>query len=1631
MGQGRGEAPGAGWFDDPTRPARLRYWTGTAWAGWVSDGQAVWLEPMLRRALRSADLDHLAFVEQVFLPEAVARRVLPPSLAPALGTLVERLRAEAQSVLPPAPAPAHAASPGAAAVTAATPAPGAERIGTASHVPAAVPIATVSSVPSPPAAPGPIARWWARSREAIGSDLAVHGLAYLGVLLFFVGAFGLVAFAFGEVASGLRPVAELVIAVVPFVTGALLRRRGAVVVGRSLEVLGGLLLPVMAVTTLVDGVGFPPDLHGTALVVGATASTALIAMAYAAWTRRGADSALRHVVAPAAWFAVGMATLGLAREVPTGKGVATPSAAQAAAMLTALAVSVAWGRFRPQARLARPTLGAAVIGVPVLALMALLAAAAEGWPSIPLLVSGTAVLAALHLLRGSVPSGAVDVTSPLWWAIVWAALSAGPPSTAVIAAVVAVGFVVLLELGAAARRAGDQSPNALSGGEPGGAPVRSAPNTALAEEAAEESVVPGQVEVHPADLGLVLSGLGAAAALLAAWPDPRWASAALGLGAVWAAIRRAAPFSTSQGPAAAGGFLDAVAALLPVFALAAVGRATSPAVAVVTAAAVVAAVTVLAMRPWLRREPEDRYWMRWWQFGVPAVVLAALIVWQPALTTAEKWATTLALALLAGVSTVGPVARLWRPVVVGVLGLATWLTGAATIPLVDLLRIALPALVGLVLVLLVHLTTWRGRVDGGSIALTGHGLAAVAVGMALSTAPAGGLGSVVLPHGQLGWALVAALAAATAGVMVTGWYDAIGRSPVGAMLDGEGWSLRWAPLALAATGLPVTVSVLLEVTGALPLANPWANAVPATAAVAYAAATRFALPARVGRTLSWGGLVAGLVASAGPFGASLVGVHVNPAPGAASTTLGLVLAERSPAIAGLASVILAVLLVRPDRSRPAFTWTAWAAVFPLTGLVTAQAWPTFAALPGATASALTLVAVGGLMLVSAAAADLSGRSWAPREKPSHRGLVAPVSMGALGVVLGLATALAALPPRPAGWVTLIAAVALLATGLCSRAGVLAGASVFLGWLAALLLVGPELAARPWVATLAALALMLVAQAFSALKSWSSRSPQWARWDLPLLVAAAPVGASGPILAAGGTWSGAMLAALGAEALAVAVRFRRTPVAAVPVGGAGAGLLLIGAGSEGPGWLALALLGLALLASGVAVLVEPPARLALQIAGAAAGVGAWRALTEWLGWSDQQSVDVAALWAAGLALGLAAVARLSNPGAAGDPADNAGGPEPSGPARSWLLTWGGAALAVVSITAWDALTAAPVLRSVVAPSWSIMAGLLVTALALAVAAHPLQVPWLRDLAAVHGLAALVVGSRAAQASPAQRVLVLGLVSAAAAAVLLTQTASRAANPERPEPPSTAGGRAWLRPLIVFGAGSASWSVGTATLALTLPVTTPSPALTGPLLLVGPLVAVALQYAAIGVALRQFWLQALAAPVLCVAWVVFADAAFGSDPQWATVPIGLTILVVVGLWRRDRRQRGERLDVLQVVVPEIVGIVFLVGAFFVEAVTHSLWQAVTAGVLGIAVTAWGVLTRVRRRLLVGSAVVGAALLVLVVAPLVRLLPSWEGAGLWVLIAALGLTAVVAASMVERGKVATRKGVARFGALTAGWE
>jgi hypothetical protein len=1370
-------------------------------------------------------------------------------------------------------------------------------------------------------------------------------LAYLGVLLFFVGVFGLVVFAFGDVTPGLRPLAELVIALAPFVAGAMLLKRQAITVGRALEVLGGVLLPIMVLTSFVDGVAFPPDVHGILLVVVLTVLTALIAAAYAWWSGRRERSALRYLVAPIAWLAVAMATLGLGRAVPVGKEVAVPSAAQVAAIAASLVVTLAWARLRPQARLARPTLSVAGPGLFVVALLAVLTWQAQGWPTAPVLISGVLVLTALELLRDRLPVAVVGLAEPLWWALVWPALVSGV-GAAPAGAAAAIGFVLITEMAAAARR-----------------PV----------------------------WAVALPAMGAVAALASTGSDARWATIAFSAAAVWALGRRMTPYAV-PGAAVA---LDLAAAILPAFALVALAAASNPPTAVAAGTGLVVLATLPAVRPLMRRDAGDTFWTLWWRTAGTVMALAAATVWTTQLSSGQQWLITTSLVALAMAGIVGPIPGAVRPWPVTTLVTTAWFSACATLEAQNMVRVAVVAVAGLVIVVSAHSPRWgtgRERAAGAKGA-EAAGVEAVSVGAAGSLGLAGhvlGVAAVlVATYGR--WSLVVAMGLGTAGWVVTTAWDVRDASPVGQALRRLGGWARWLPVVLAAVGLPLTLALALDTAGVLGFDHPWAMAVPAVTAVAYSAATWLRLPDRIGATAAWGAFAAGIVASS-------------------------VAAERLPQALALGALVVSVVALRPDRRAPVMTWVAWVALAPLAGLWTAQGSPWFDALDWRNAVVLTLVTVGGVLLVGGAATDLRGRRWAPRYLPAHTSTLAPAVVGGGELVGGLALANLLLARDQAGWVTAAVAGVVLATAVLVRVGALAGVATVLGWAAAVLLAGQQIDDHPWIPVVVALALLVIAQLLSMAPAPAPAEARaesqaqaeseaqagaetkadakveagltwWARWDLPLLVTAAPV-AFTALVAAGNTprW-GATFVAVGLECLAVAVRLRRARALALSVAAVGAALMLAGADNAGSGWLALALLGLSVALTVLAAYTHRSRRLPYQLGGALSALASWQVAAVWLGWTVQQSIDITSVAAGVLAMAAGLLARTSLI------------------ERSWLLVWGGMAVVVATLVAGYAELVAGVRLADVTPSWPVAMGLLLVAAALVTSAGPLAQTWMRGLGMAFVTMSVVEALQAAHAATGVQAAVLAVLSATSAVLSLSLFVGQRA-------------RTWQRlPLalgVAFAAGAIVVAVGSDSM-----------------LMVPGLAAAAIQAAAVGIVLRNTRVQMLSPVLACAAWLVFSSGAMGDNAQWVTVPLGLAILTVVELWRQDRRRRGGRLAATEIVVLELTGVAFLVGAAFVQTVTVAVVYAALAAILGLAVIGWSVLTRVRRRLAAGALIVLASLVLLIAVPLVGLMPAWQGATLWVLIAAVGLVALLVASFLEQGKAAAQKGMSRFSEATAGWE
>src|SRR6266545_2773323 len=308
----------------------------------------------------------------------------------------------------PAAAPTPAAQPPAPAHAAWPTAPTAGVQPTQPASPAAPPKAQPLAGRTAPARPAPRAThakprragaWAARLRRAwapVASDLGLHGLAYLGVLLMFTGTLGLALFSLRSVNTSLRPLAEGSVPLVLLVSSWFLRRRGAPLGAASLELLGGAVLPVLTFASLLDGSGVPPDLpRGPLLVAALAAIAAGLAGVYALVARRHPATTLRYLVAPLAWTTAGV--LGLAFH----RG---PSAAQMALVSAAVAATLLIAHHWRGYQLSRPTEIASVPGAALAIALVLVFAAGEDWPLWPALAATAATLLTVELLAGRLPA---------------------------------------------------------------------------------------------------------------------------------------------------------------------------------------------------------------------------------------------------------------------------------------------------------------------------------------------------------------------------------------------------------------------------------------------------------------------------------------------------------------------------------------------------------------------------------------------------------------------------------------------------------------------------------------------------------------------------------------------------------------------------------------------------------------------------------------------------------------------------------------------------------------------------------------------------------------------------------------------------------------------------------------------------------------------------------------------------------------------------------------------------------------------------------------------------------------------------------------------------------------------------
>jgi hypothetical protein len=377
------------------------------------------------------ELDHLAYADRL-IAEADLRGLLDRSTGDRLNGLIGERRARAlATILPPPPI----------APTTPPPAPARDR----TDRDAATVEAAHAAAARPMPRPSSLRERVRKITELIASDVAVHGLAYLGVLLLFAGAFGFTLFSFNKVGIEMRPVAEIGVPALLLGSAWFLRRRRAPVVATGLGLIGGLLLPVMLFASFVDGVTFPPDLDGDTLAVTLCIVAAVLAIAYAVYSARNPEASLRYLVAPMAWTACWGLGLLMAKD-PTGRiDLRDWSAGQLALVSIGVAATATFPRLRPGARLSPAVRTSVVPGIAIAYALILALAASEGWPPIPVAIAGLSALVVVELLAGSARGSApIALLRSAILGITTSALVVGlGPATG--GATMALAFLVLLE----------------------------------------------------------------------------------------------------------------------------------------------------------------------------------------------------------------------------------------------------------------------------------------------------------------------------------------------------------------------------------------------------------------------------------------------------------------------------------------------------------------------------------------------------------------------------------------------------------------------------------------------------------------------------------------------------------------------------------------------------------------------------------------------------------------------------------------------------------------------------------------------------------------------------------------------------------------------------------------------------------------------------------------------------------------------------------------------------------------------------------------------------------------------------------------------------------------------------------
>lgn len=1341
-----------------------------------------------------------------------------------------------------------------------------------------------AAAPPPEPAPSPWAPWAERMkgvRELLRSDFAVHGLAYLGVLLVFAGTLGFVIFAFGSVRPGLRPLAEIITPLTLFGSAWFLRNRGAPFVSNSIDFLAAAITLILLFASFKDRAPVPPDLNSAALVLAWFSSAIVLALVYA-WVSRNEDRvAFRFLVAPMVWAAIWAAGL-VFRE--------NPSAAQMALLAAGIAATLFAARARPSHRLSGPTEVASVPGMTVAFAMTMLFASKEGWPAVPVAIAGVSAMVAIELLSRRIGSRNAQVVQLIVAAVTCAAL-VPDLGMGTAGAITALLFLALLER------------HRSKGAEP---------------------------EAYVLTAGACIVGLLMSNAR--PWP----AVIAWSIVTVWVHARRFTGLGIDGDVDGGRDALAAAAYFFPIVTAFELAR-VAPAGTVLMGAATALVLIAVVLR---QHSTSDGFFEGW----IPSMaatlgLVVAAIVWGSSDVHVPHGQLAAAMLLDACALTLAPLhppLRVWSSGIA--FALAFWLgQDAAGMAMAD--RPIAWAVAGLVVVLVAILARREPAVHAQAF---GH---LVSLGAMFAA-----------PVGSLTTASVLVLAAWTVGWAAAVFATEMDRSPItDAFSNTPPEEPSFAEVVRAAQQVVLAASgafLALETLGATGITRGSVSGVALTLAATgvvdaiFARVVRERLP--LAMVFAW---------SAVSLSAIAIVVAVPD-----EQTVSVV----------LASAVVAVAVAGKSLRHPVMDWYAWAASFPLVVLLAHRA--------GVPHDDLNLVALswGAVVSIGVLVYDeiVNGRR-EPGQAVRTRTLLPPLLLGVLTVTPALFVSF----ERPAvfGWWSIAVAAYYFAVAWRLRAGSITlvsytlltfGVGVLLPWSP----IEHPWMFVPWMAC-------LVGTSAAAERFAPRHSDVLLMWDLPPMVLAhalCPVALSATIEAGSipATWAG-----IGALSIGIAV-WKRRPEWAI----AGTALVLVGAGFAGHGWFALTLAATSVALGECAELRRGEQRLLLQMCAAVAAAAAWAETILWAGWPSQVAVTRTALLSGALAgcVGLAArYMRLR---------------------RDWAVVAG--TLAAIGVA--GCVLVAPGVGPE-AVGFAIAASCAMFAVGAGAAAKPLELPALREVAAISALG-IGYGFHLQETawSLATRTFLTGSAGLLGVGASLALWRTRRAS-------------VWLRPISIYGLAAS-----VATVLLAVGAWPRRDLLTGALLLL----AVEVGATAMTTRVRNLFLPVPA--LVCAAWLTYASGAALGDAQWFTVPIGVTVLAMVDIARWDRRVRGlEPVTSEGLLFLDFAGMAFVVAPSLVEILSKSIGYGLVSVGAGILLLAWADVTRVRRRAVIGALATVVAVFLMIAVPVAQVIPHFKGVHLWLTLATIGGVLILVASTIERSRATVAAGIAKLEQITEGWE